>query len=86
MSSTSLDNFSYGYLKHIESKSIGVLTSGGDSQGMNAAIRATVRMGMFLKCKVSRVEGRESRTKFYRNFSHSGLLDSRGLPRDDRRR
>jgi hypothetical protein len=28
------------------SKRIGVLTSGGDSAGMNAAVRAVVRMGL----------------------------------------
>ncbi len=28
-------------------KRIGVLTSGGDSPGMNAAIRAVVRTGLF---------------------------------------
>lgn len=33
-------------------ESIGVLTSGGDSQGMNSAIRAVVRMGLYLRCKV----------------------------------
>ncbi|CAG2111425.1 unnamed protein product, partial [Medioppia subpectinata] len=32
--------------------SIGVLTSGGDSQGMNAVIRAVVRMGLYNKFKV----------------------------------
>ncbi|KAK6959648.1 ATP-dependent 6-phosphofructokinase [Biomphalaria glabrata] len=32
--------------------SIGVFTSGGDSQGMNAAVRAVVRMGFYLGCKV----------------------------------
>ncbi|KAK3776499.1 hypothetical protein RRG08_055265 [Elysia crispata] len=31
---------------------IGVFTSGGDAQGMNAAVRAIVRVGMFLGCKV----------------------------------
>lgn len=31
---------------------IGVFTSGGDSQGMNAAVRAVVRMGLYLGCKV----------------------------------
>jgi len=29
-----------------------VFTSGGDSQGMNAALRAVVRMGMYIGCKV----------------------------------
>jgi hypothetical protein len=32
--------------------SLGVFTSGGDSQGMNAALRAVVRMGIYLGCKV----------------------------------
>lgn len=32
---------------------IAVFTSGGDSQGMNAAVRAVVRMGIYLGCKVS---------------------------------
>lgn len=31
---------------------IAVFTSGGDSQGMNAAVRAVVRMGIYLGCKV----------------------------------
>ncbi len=33
-------------------KTIGVLTSGGDSPGMNAAIRAVVRNGIYRGCKV----------------------------------
>lgn len=33
-------------------KGIAVFTSGGDSQGMNAAVRACVRMGIYLGCKV----------------------------------
>ena len=35
-----------------EIKKIGVLTSGGDSPGMNAAIRAVTREALFYKCKV----------------------------------
>lgn len=35
-------------------KGLAVLTSGGDSQGMNAAVRACVRMGIYLGCKVIR--------------------------------
>lgn len=35
-----------------EGRALGVLTSGGDSQGMNAALRAIVRMGIYLGCKV----------------------------------
>lgn len=33
-------------------ETIGVLTSGGDSQGMNSAVRAAVRMALYLGCKV----------------------------------
>nr|CAD7399125.1 unnamed protein product [Timema cristinae] len=33
-------------------KTIAVLTSGGDSQGMNATVRAVVRVGMSLGCRV----------------------------------
>ncbi|KAF6724638.1 ATP-dependent 6-phosphofructokinase, muscle type [Oryzias melastigma] len=33
-------------------KSIAVLTSGGDAQGMNAAVRATVRVGLYTGAKV----------------------------------
>ena len=35
-----------------EIRQIGVLTSGGDAPGMNAAIRAVAREAMFNKCKV----------------------------------
>lgn len=34
-------------------KALAVFTSGGDSQGMNAAVRACVRMAIYLGCKVS---------------------------------
>lgn len=33
-------------------KVIGVFTSGGDSQGMNSAVRAVIRMGLYLGCRV----------------------------------
>ncbi|MDR5660033.1 6-phosphofructokinase [Serpentinicella sp. ANB-PHB4] len=33
-------------------KKIGVLTSGGDAPGMNAAIRAVVRSGIYNKCQI----------------------------------
>ncbi|XP_078519431.1 ATP-dependent 6-phosphofructokinase, platelet type isoform X1 [Lissotriton helveticus] len=33
-------------------KAIAVLTSGGDAQGMNAAVRAVVRMGIYVEAKV----------------------------------
>ncbi|XP_076014938.1 ATP-dependent 6-phosphofructokinase, platelet type-like isoform X5 [Genypterus blacodes] len=35
-----------------EGKCIAVLTSGGDAQGMNAAVRAVVRMGIYVGAKV----------------------------------
>jgi hypothetical protein len=34
-------------------KGLAVFKSGGDSQGMNAAVRAVVRMGIYLGCKSS---------------------------------
>lgn len=34
-------------------KGLAVFTSGGDSQGMNAAVRACVRMAIYVGCKVS---------------------------------
>jgi 6-phosphofructokinase 1 len=33
-------------------RSMAVFTSGGDSQGMNSAVRSVVRMGIYLGCKV----------------------------------
>lgn len=33
-------------------KGLAVFTSGGDSQGMNAAVRSVVRIGIYLGCKV----------------------------------
>ncbi|XP_066134979.1 ATP-dependent 6-phosphofructokinase, platelet type isoform X1 [Saccopteryx bilineata] len=42
------------FLDHLSGagKAIGVLTSGGDAQGMNAAVRAVVRMGIYVGAKV----------------------------------
>ncbi|XP_062954860.1 ATP-dependent 6-phosphofructokinase, platelet type [Cynocephalus volans] len=41
-------------LEHLSGagKAIGVLTSGGDAQGMNAAVRAVVRMGIYVGARV----------------------------------
>merc|ERR1719187_3209067 len=36
----------------MKGKGIAVFTSGGDSQGMNAAVRSVVRFGIYLGCKV----------------------------------
>lgn len=33
-------------------RSMAVFTSGGDSSGMNSAVRSVVRMGLYLGCKV----------------------------------
>jgi len=35
-----------------DKKAIGVFTSGGDASGMNAAVRAVVRMGIYVGCRV----------------------------------
>ncbi|CAG5135793.1 unnamed protein product, partial [Candidula unifasciata] len=43
---------------------IAVFTSGGDSQGMNAAVRAIVRVGMYLGCKV-----------YYIKEGYQGMVD-----------
>lgn len=48
-------------------KGIAVFTSGGDSQGMNAAVRAVVRMGIYLGCKVIV----KFNTKFENRFLHN---------------
>ncbi|HHY65612.1 MAG TPA: hypothetical protein GX517_00160, partial [Alicyclobacillus sp.] len=40
------------YREGTEVQTIGVLTSGGDAPGMNAAIRAVVRMGIYRGLKV----------------------------------
>ncbi|KAM9321611.1 ATP-dependent 6-phosphofructokinase, muscle type [Gastrophryne carolinensis] len=52
------DNKMLGKSKHPEAQSLGVgkaiavLTSGGDAQGMNAAVRAAVRVGIYTGAKV----------------------------------
>ena len=47
-----------------ELKTIGVLTSGGDAPGMNAAIRAVVRRGL---SKGLKMKGSEQNDVFYNN-------------------
>lgn len=46
---------------------IGVFTSGGDSQGMNAAVRAVVRMGLYKGCRV-----------FFIKEGYQGMVDDDG--------
>lgn len=50
---------------------IGVLTSGGDAPGMNAAIRAVVRTAYYHKCKVIGI---------YRGYT--GLIENKYMPLD----
>lgn len=45
-------------------RGIAVFTSGGDSQGMNSAVRSVVRMGIYLGCKV-----------FFINEGYQGMVD-----------
>jgi 6-phosphofructokinase 1 len=54
------------YLKHHSEAqhAIGVFTSGGDSSGMNSAVRATVRMGQFYGCRM-----------FFIREGYQGLID-----------
>ncbi|VDD80631.1 unnamed protein product [Mesocestoides corti] len=47
-------------------KAIGVLSSGGDAQGMNSAIRAVVRMGLYCGCRV-----------FFIKEGYQGLVDGK---------
>ncbi|KAE8298665.1 ATP-dependent 6-phosphofructokinase, muscle type [Larimichthys crocea] len=47
-----------------EGRAIAVLTSGGDAQGMNAAVRATVRVGIYTGAKV-----------FFVHEGYQGLVD-----------
>ncbi|GMT36093.1 hypothetical protein PFISCL1PPCAC_27390 [Pristionchus fissidentatus] len=45
-------------------RTIAVFTSGGDSQGMNSAVRSVVRMGIYLGCKV-----------YFINEGYQGMVD-----------
>lgn len=49
-------------------KTIGVLTSGGDAPGMNAAVRAVVRTSIAYGCQVKGIQK-----------GYSGLLEKRSL-------
>ncbi len=54
-----------------EIKKIAVLTSGGDSPGMNACIRAVVRSGIFYGCEMWGIRG-----------GYDGLIQGDFLPMD----
>jgi 6-phosphofructokinase 1 len=58
-------------------KSIAVFTSGGDSQGMNSAVRAVVRFGRYLGCKVYFIkEGYQvKRTSFGVEFDFDNFIN-----------
>ncbi|XP_078584763.1 ATP-dependent 6-phosphofructokinase-like [Branchiostoma floridae x Branchiostoma japonicum] len=49
---SSSNAFAASNLRQAQGKSIGVFTSGGDSQGMNAAVRAVVHMGIHVGFRV----------------------------------
>ena len=46
----------------MDNKYIGILTSGGDASGMNAAIRAVTRAALFNGFKVTFKRGKRSNT------------------------
>ncbi len=56
-------------MKNTSIKQIGVLTSGGDAPGMNAAIRAVVRTGIYFGCKVTGIRR-----------GYAGLMEREFLP------
>ncbi|XP_077851602.1 ATP-dependent 6-phosphofructokinase, liver type isoform X6 [Macaca mulatta] len=56
-------------------KAIGVLTSGGDAQGMNAAVRAVTRMGIYVGAKVFLIyEGYEGLVEGGENIQQANWL------------
>ncbi|KAM9253674.1 ATP-dependent 6-phosphofructokinase, liver type [Dugong dugon] len=56
-------------------KAIGVLTSGGDAQGMNAAVRAVTRMGIYVGAKVFLIsEGYEGLVEGGENINQANWL------------
>uniref|UniRef100_A0AC11BDW1 Phosphofructokinase, liver type n=1 Tax=Ovis aries TaxID=9940 RepID=A0AC11BDW1_SHEEP len=56
-------------------KAIGVLTSGGDAQGMNAAVRAVTRMGIYVGAKVFLIyEGYEGLVEGGENIRQANWL------------
>ncbi|CAF0941347.1 unnamed protein product [Brachionus calyciflorus] len=68
-----------------EGSSLAVFTSGGDAQGMNAALRAIVRMGIYLGCKVYLIyEGYQGMVDGGKNiqlanwYSVSGIIGAGG--------
>ncbi|XP_035660476.1 ATP-dependent 6-phosphofructokinase, muscle type-like [Branchiostoma floridae] len=61
---SSSNAFAASNLRQAQGKSIGVFTSGGDSQGMNAAVRAVVRMGIHVGFRV-----------YYIHEGYQGMVD-----------
>ena len=67
-------------------KGMAVFTSGGDSQGMNAAVRAVVRFGIYLGCEVYFIkEGYQGMVDGGKNIvkadwaSVSGIIHRQGI-------
>lgn len=59
-----------------EGKAIAVFTSGGDAQGMNAAVRAVVRMGIYCGCRVYFIkEGYQGMVDGEHNIVEAGWAD-----------
>ncbi|GAA28132.2 6-phosphofructokinase [Clonorchis sinensis] len=57
-------------------KAIAVFTSGGDAQGMNAAVRAVVRMGIYCGCRVFFIrEGYQGMVDGGENIVEAGWAD-----------
>ncbi|CAF1008715.1 unnamed protein product [Brachionus calyciflorus] len=61
-------------------RTLGVFTSGGDSQGMNATVRAIVRMGLYLGCKVYLIhEGYQGMIDGEKNFQLGSWASVSGI-------
>lgn len=61
-------------------KGLAVFTSGGDSQGMNAAVRAVVRFGIYLGCKVYFIrEGYQGMVDGGENIEEAGWSSVSGI-------
>ncbi|CAH8620582.1 unnamed protein product [Schistosoma rodhaini] len=59
---------------------IAVLTSGGDAQGMNAAVRAVVRMGIYCGCRVFFIrEGYQGLVDGGQNIQEASWADVSGI-------
>ncbi|XP_071855230.1 ATP-dependent 6-phosphofructokinase, muscle type-like isoform X1 [Apostichopus japonicus] len=70
----------HGYGMVGEGKSLAVFTSGGDSQGMNAAVRAVVRMGIYVGFRVFAIhEGYQGMVDGGDHIQEMGWKDVSGI-------